>query len=262
MVTGLDRVTAANLPPFALQTPVFDPTPNDEGFNNTSGDETTVAGVQLLKGFRGPYLHLPPNQSAFRDGWANVNTDPTEDLWNYGWNVTPTADTLNVQTLGSDGQITLASDDPYRLDVGDTILASDWQTIVESWTVSLENVTGGTLDLTNGGVNPAPEFRMRLLVFVAGIWRQFTSNRQQVSSFQPGETGRVVFTFQADSSLTPNPVPGAAPLGRHLLVLMEDPNGTLHDNDDAVYLYNSAPLTAQVMFFPRTERPTIVLSLK
>lgn len=72
-------------------------------------DISGVSGT-LYGGWRGPYLFGTPEASGttFRDGWGTASVSPTN--YNDGWNVSlsgtaPDHDAMDVQSLGSDGQL-------------------------------------------------------------------------------------------------------------------------------------------------------------
>lgn len=266
--------------PFTL----FDPTPDpNTGLNNDDGDEIFLTAPEhlLSKGFRGvpvvgppahyrgAYLQLPagrgkfyydPDADKFRDGWGTtanklandegvimINgstpiSDNNSDTLGHGWYwaSTPSSsfgvDTLTIASVGSDGVPGQSSlSDPYDADVSELIGPDDWKINISSVTVEVFNNTGAALS--------GSHYRVSILAYDvrAGKWKRYTSSTVY-NSLSPIEPS--LFRFQ-NSSRDP-----FVPIGEHLVLLVDDPNGISHDIGDEVIDVAFANKAINVVFSP------------
>ncbi|MDR0843363.1 MAG: type II secretion system GspH family protein [Acidobacteriota bacterium] len=233
--------------------PIFDPTPDSEGYNNNDGDDVLLGAPrqQLMKGHRGTYLRGRNAAGEYRDGWGikitggasgkNCPAGPAgkgndDDTKNYGWCVTQDDDgtELYVDSYGMNG--TKNPDPPeenlyeYEDDVSmsEPVLKSDWTTDIAGYSVKVDNRSSGDI---------VGELRVALLVYdnkpsaTHGKWRQWISD--SVSGCPDGD--------EIDIEFPDDEIP--IPIGEHLLVLVRD---------DAPYQLPSGEyVTARVQFFPR-----------
>lgn len=242
LIDGIDPVTATPAVAYAAQPPVFDPTPDPSGFNNADDPVITLAEPRFLlaKGFRGPYVQTAPGTGLFRDGWGNVNPDPTTDAINHGWLFAfdPATGVLSLGSLGSDNLLnTVEPADVYQRDVVESLTAADWAHPVNTVAVNVQNNTGSEISGAN--------LRVSLLSYVNGRWRRFTSSTR-MENLPEGENA---FAFD----LPAPPGSPLVPLGQHLLVAVQDDDGTPHSADDALYEQTPGNRVARrISLFPRT----------
>lgn len=234
----------AGFEPYGLKDPIFDPDPDPDGFNN-GGAVMTLGNVaeKLVKGHRGGYLSMQPGDSEYRDGWGNWINDG-----NFGWTVAAIANSLTITSLGADGQ---SGGSDYNADISNAVAQSDWSIDISGWRVTVTNNSGGDI----------PNLRVSLLVYEnrspSPRWRRLTSAR--VLSLANGASAD--FTF-------PGPEAGLSsistliPMGQHLLVLVQDANGTPHDSDDMAYLIGGNRVTRHVNWFPRVVMPPAEMLIK
>lgn len=205
-----------------LQTPVLDSDPDaasglDDGINVAS-----LSKQKLEKGWR-PALHTPPGAAGFGDGWRAAGSAP-----NYTWQLAGTPADLSITSLGKDGA---AGGSGYAADMSDTVAPAAWGSEIAGLTVRLSNQSGADI---------ASRLRASLLVFVnsasGGKWKRYSSNDTLCldgdGDDQVGGSpclSAVTLTFPAGG------YPGGAyastrvPLGRHLLVLVQDTDASAHN---------------------------------
>lgn len=156
------------LDPYGPQNPIFDATPTD-GFNDGI-DETALVGpgLQLFKGWRGPYLVARPGEKGiYRDGWGNRDPDENHDELDFGWFAdlaTDAADAnMSIISWGRDGvpESAVPAETHYDEDIGIEISANDWMVpIGEGWRVKIHNGTAEPIILGAGSC-----LRASLLVY-------------------------------------------------------------------------------------------------
>ncbi len=164
----------AKFDPYQSQQPIFDPIPDDDGYNNGGGTTLSAAQEGLVKGWRGSYLPLvSSNGSAYYDGWSGSAPAP-----GFGWQVAVVTaeEDLTITSLGRDGAAGSAVP-PYDDDLFVAIDTNDWMVDTKNWAVTIANNSGADIDIT------APAcLRLSLLVYrnkdtanTAGRWRRLTS---------------------------------------------------------------------------------------
>lgn len=263
---------------FGLQSPLFDPQPGSDGFNN--GGELSITwnnNEKLFKGYSsGAYLALPPgSEDKYRDGWGNVGSvsgtsidcpsfsgegsdlgsDKEDD--NHGWCVTldttggtSTANELYIDSYGSDGELGEVAGNDFTFDVLQSIKSGDWTQDVQGWTVKITNQSGSTI--SNHGVS--------LLVY--GIrtdgtpgWKRLSTN--EVSSLNDGDSADLTFLESSLSTISP-----FVSIGQHLLTVFEDNNNTPHDSagetPDLTVFIPARRITKRIDFFSHTVLPSTV----
>lgn len=143
----LTRPEGATL--FGMLAPVFDPAPDTvTGLNRPEKAESgKVSGVYLPKGWRGPYVELPPGATTMRDGWANRDADDVSDAANFGWDAQPpvaAGSPLRVSSRAADGLSDASIPaNPFAADVSMVIPASHWRTDITDWPVTLSGKPSG-----------------------------------------------------------------------------------------------------------------------
>jgi len=181
--TDCDDTTGANseMQDYALLAPIYDPTPDADGFNNSSGDEQSLdsANEKLAKGFRPVYFAASVGDE-FRDGWGNEVTDTTEDNNNFGWQRTETPEgKVTYTSFGRDNvdstTAAYVQEEPQDMDLSMTMEPSDWELSKDAViTINVTNNSDKAIKVNDGLV--APEFTVVLLEFVngedRGYWRQ------------------------------------------------------------------------------------------
>lgn len=251
--------------------PVFDPIPDATGYNNGTETLLTAENEILLKGWRGPYLQVPPSTVAgiqYLDGWGRQGPAP-----DFGWNVTETVTDVDISIEsygrdGADGSITPPFDDDLTIDID----SNDWRVDMKDFSVDITNSTGADI-VTSGGVC----LRATLLIYrnqtVAGTdgrWRRLTSECVEgptpsstnscldgdgdglVSGVACLETKPVLFTEgDYDDGAGVSIVQDMnVPQGRHLLLLvLDDENLQKHDGAPV-------PCTSTSGVCPSTDRTT------
>jgi len=240
---------------FAVRPPVFDPTPGAAGLEDASGDEIELDEPveQLGKGWRGPYVQPPPAPGArrYRDGWGNVNPDATEDAANHGWSLTfdDPADsaTMTLTSLGADGKSGGGED--FETDLAMTVAEADWAVRLNGWSLTVKNTRA----------QPVGDLRVALLIFANGTWRRVTTDEK--ITVQANDQSTITFAF-TESEV--DEAKDRAPIGEHLLVLVEDQNNTLGDGETPYPDPGTAGnlrVTRRVKFFARTSLPEPLLRI-
>lgn len=191
-------------------------------------DGTALTGLPLWKGWRGPYVTLPPStdpsNARFRDGWGNLSA--TDDDLHHGWNdLDPAAAPFEVVSFGADGS---TGGTGYDADVAVQLADSDWQVPLGGWTVDVLNTSGSQVDV-----------RVSVLVYKNGSWSRETSTQDQVL-----HTETRTLTFST----------GSVPLGRHLLIVVDASGST-----ETPY---TPYVTRPVDFWPRTNLPGLTLEVR
>ncbi len=193
---------------------------------------TLPAAHALPKGWRGPYVALPPGADArFRDGWGNVSRDaggdpdPAADASQHGWGFELDANSLAIESRGADGLPGDAGETPYDADLPVAIASGDWRVDLSGWSVDLRNATGST----------RTGLYVRLLVYAydATDGHAWTAHDTGTVDLADATTGSA--TFPADTLV---------PVGRHLLVVV--------DGDDEPFGHPGSYVTRQVAFAPRS----------
>lgn len=267
------ELVASSRDAFGAKTPLFDPTPEADGYD-TADDSTRIGltAYPLLKGYRGPYLDLAPGSSAFRDGWSN-GAGNAADL-NYGWAFTAfdatTSTPLQVTSLGRDGQADLVTPtDPYDADVAVRITDSDWRTdLVGGLSVRLRGKAPGWFSVSllvydNTGTSSNP----------TGRWRRYSTAPLPIASLStPSTCGQlsngqgyldgttecsVTLTFPAGGGYGSPGIDTRVPYGRHLLVLVNNTGAAHSYTVSSVTTYVAAP----VDFHRRSVPATITLEV-
>jgi len=218
----------------------------DFGIKSPAVGSVTLPG--LPKGWRGPYLTLPPAGASasvrFRDGWGNVSRDAsgdpdtTADATEHGWDFSLAGGALTVTSHGADGLPGDAGETAYDGDVIVTIGAGEWRVDVEGWSVDVRNATGQSRDLV-----------VAILVYEydatnGSTWRQYDSETVAVAD---GTTASLVFQAGGDR---------VVPVGRHLLVVIED------DADDEPYRNGDATYTTRQVAFGARALPAVELAIR
>lgn len=238
-------VDSGTLVGWSAHSPLFDPQPDDEGWND-GGEVSLDADTQLLwKGLR-RHLEATPGASDYRDGWGNVAIDGDDDS-NYGWLFARVDDALTIGSLGADNATGNSSAMGYGDDLQVTLAAEDWSVALAGWSVSVTNATA--VDLNE-------RLCASLLVFdnTAGgaRWRRYTS----------ACTDAIAAGAQAELAFSAAGMPGTdlsparIPQGEHLLVLVADSDTTAHNGaSDALFLVDGEPVTQRLSFYAGAARP-------
>ncbi|MEJ2423795.1 MAG: prepilin-type N-terminal cleavage/methylation domain-containing protein [Candidatus Thiodiazotropha sp.] len=244
----------ADFLPYELQTPVFDPTPDGNGFNNNSGDEENLGNARLWKGFRPVYLPDLIGDS-FRDGWGSQGsagsadcpdegvTSEYSDAWNHGWCVVLESERITWKSYGRDGldEVTAAYADPapYDDDLSLTLEEGEWAQPVTTLTINVTTGTGVTISSSSSNLAVA------LVEFVNGQGRQYW--RQTFSApaaYSIPNSSTESFTLTLNQPL---------PVGRHTLVLIS------HDGTGPTELI-SPDWTTTIEVFPFTGLPSSTIN--
>jgi len=246
---------------FAEMSPVFDPVPDGNGFNNGPGtQEITLNGAteKLYKGFRSSYVDAEPASGEFRDGWGNTSAIETEDTANFGWQVTVDSATdvaaaFTVVSLGKDGS---SGGTEYAQDMTLEVHASDWKNN-SAFAVTVVNYTGTDINLTAPRVS-----RLALLVYVNGSgWKRIDSSDS--FSCLDGDGDGLVAAVPCANSVALNFAVGTdIPVGRHLLLLVDDPDGTVQTADDTAFLNGGNRVTDILTFNTRSVPQSVVLAIR
>lgn len=255
--TGFDTV--------ALRAPLFDPDPDATTGINNGGTEVALnaPGQQVFKGHRNAYIAIPTPGSGYRDGWGG------------DWQVVATP--FSITSLGADGAAGGAG--LYDTDLSLAIAATDWLVDIAGWQVTLTNTTGTDIAVTApGGIY------VSLLEYIndadsvnAFNWKRYSTNA--VNCLDGSGDGLVngvgcnataTLTFPAQGS-SPGEVAWSTGVaqGRHLLLVVQDDDSAPHNGSPGEQLYctapcntGGAPVTQQVSFYGRVERPTVTLMIK
>ncbi len=250
--------------------PLFDPAPDTNGYNN--GGETTLnqAQNQFMKGFRGSYL-VGSAGGTYRDGWGtrlspgatlkncptlpsgSTNSGSDLDSDNHGWCVTLYNDGLYVDSYGKDGE-NGGNDFESDMAMGEPVLAGDWRINLSGAGVRIVNQSGADLSFSTA-------VRASLLIFHNGAsatWRRITSG-VAADTCLDGDGDGLCGGAPAPRETTATLPAENVPAGEHLLVLVADPDGTAHNADDSLY---AGPVTARVKFFSRGGVPDLVLIIR
>jgi prepilin-type N-terminal cleavage/methylation domain-containing protein len=229
---------------FGAQSPLFDPVPAANGINN--GDEVTLGAANeiLLKGYL-PALRLPTGGGGYFDGWGNRGPAPND-----GWSVAADSAHFQSTSLGADGA---AGGSDYAQDMPDDVVQEDWTQTLAGWTVTLTNRSGA--DITTPSA-----LRVSLLVYVNDAdavnpfnWWRITSDPIPGGTFSDGAS--VTATFPTSGT--------RVPIGEHLLVAVNDPDGASHTSDDTPFLNaDGTRVTGHAAFFPGTTRPVVELTIR
>ncbi|GHT90541.1 hypothetical protein FACS1894101_3120 [Betaproteobacteria bacterium] len=229
--------------------PVYANSLDSECRATSGGTAITDDAARLMKGHRGNYLNGKAHNGVFRDGWGNVARH--DDADHFGWQVAESAEkTLEITSLGADnlrdadapaGERTEA-----ELDQRSVIAANDWLIDLEGWRVTLKNV--GAADITG-------DFALALLVFengnAGGRWTQFmTTGSDCPTTLAAGESCVLSFGNKCAAGKTR---PAKAPLGRHLLVLLDG---------NAPYALSGKKSFTQLSLYPDADRPDITLEIR
>ncbi|MHC4939065.1 MAG: prepilin-type N-terminal cleavage/methylation domain-containing protein [Planctomycetota bacterium] len=203
----------------------------------------TVSLPGLPKGWRGPYVALPPRtalgDAAFRDGWGNVsrgasgNPDATADALHHGWDdLDPSAEPFVLRSLGADGAAGDSGETDFDKDISLDLAATAWSVDLAGWSVDIKNPTSTDRDLA-----------VAIVVFRSdasgGSW-----SRHDTATVKIVASSTASLTFPADS---------VVPCGRHLLVVV-DGSGPFANSD-------STFSTRQVALRPRT-LPEVTLVIR
>ena len=237
----------ANWKTQAALAPIFDPKPDTKSCENNGdngNDEISLvdSSALLVKGHRGNYLGGAAFNGRFRDGWGNESSTG-DDASNFGWIVKPDsgARSLTITSLGADNVANDPNASDFTADVARTISSGEWLVPIGGWSVGVANYSG--VDIA------AKKFSASLLVFhndgttSRGHWRRYST---AVSSVCLDGTGDgLVAGVPCPQSVTLSFTAGCfpddkaaghdmIPQGRHLLVLVSDPDGVPWNNDDSV----------------------------
>ncbi|HLA31604.1 MAG TPA: prepilin-type N-terminal cleavage/methylation domain-containing protein [Pseudomonas sp.] len=260
----------------AVQSPLFDPKPDDTSCANDGGETAlTDAAAQLVKGHRGDYLGGLSFNGHFRDGWGNQSA--SDDAANSGWSVAydDTSKALSLVSLGTDN--TTGGDD-FAADIGTTISATDWLLPISGWTVTAKNAQLGdattTLDILPGKLS------VSLLVFAndssgTGKWLRYaTASLSCMDGNGDGIVNGAACSRTASAVFTDGCMPGESvvgkgriPQGRHLLLLTDNGvDGAPWTADDKIHssitLTGSSPIFAQVDAIAARNLPTVTLEIR
>lgn len=236
-----------------LKTPVFDAIPDaSTGLNNDASDTLIdTSAAKLVKGWRSDYLLAPPGaMGVFRDGWGTPGAAP-----NHGWGVDSSlANSISITSLGKDG---VAGGTDYAADMTSAIESAHWSSVVASLKVRVVNRVG--IDLGMGATTQTDgrqRLRISLLVYEngsAGRWKRYTSELPCLDGTGDMVVGTTTTTVCADTITVSFSSDGCdnttnctyassrLPLGRHLLLVVKDPDGFAHTTDDTPYLYGTTP---------------------
>lgn len=232
----------------AAQQPVFDATPNSSSGYDDGVDVQTLTGdaERLLKGWRVGYLHAQPGSAVFKDGWG------------HDWAAVVVAGELKVTSPAKNGVFN-AADTGYDKDMEDKVLQSNWSSTVAGLTVLIRN---------QSGIDYVGRLRASLLVFensgTGARWKRYTSdaltcldgtgnglvdhdNNVGTPEVPCGHEAMLTFPLGGYPHTGVGYSDTRVPLGRHLLVLVRDPDGTAHSLDDAPYPGAATPVSRQIV---------------
>lgn len=236
----------------SVQTPVFDAQPNALTCANNGSEyanpfgPTADVNALLVKGHRGDYLGGMAFNSHFRDGWGNIDPTPSVDAVNSGWNLSNSAGTLSITSLGTDNA-TGGTD--FAADIGLTINPADWLIQLQGWTVTVTNMAGD--------INTPKYFSASLLVFhnttIGGEWRRYSTPIVSTSCLDGNGNGtvdddanagtpeiacpaKISFSFAANCKAGDGTSGNSSiPQGRHLLVITSHTGTALWDGSDSPF---------------------------
>lgn len=170
----------------------------------------------LPKGWRGPYVVLPPSgdpsDPRFRDGWGNVsrdlagNPDALADATQHGWVFALSASNdLTVTSYGADGLSGDAGETAFDADLSVRMAESDWRVDLAGWSVRVRNTTAADETVY-----------VAVLVYeydpTDGVdGHKWTSCNSDPVTVTAGAEGDAVF-----------PADRKVPVGRHLLVVVDN----------------------------------------
>jgi prepilin-type N-terminal cleavage/methylation domain-containing protein len=238
-----------------VQTPVFDTQPDAPSCANNGGEYTNPFGATpdanalLVKGHRGDYLGGMAFNGHFRDGWGNVDPTPSVDTLNSGWNVSNSAGTLSITSLGTDNA---TGGTEFAADIKQTITPTDWLIPLQGWTVTVSNISGSDINITK-------KLSVSLLVFhntsSGGEWRRYSAPIVSTVCLDGNGNGTVdhdgdlgvttpeitcptklSFSFAANCKAGDGSSgPTSIPQGRHLLLVTSHAGSTLWDGSDSPF---------------------------
>jgi prepilin-type N-terminal cleavage/methylation domain-containing protein len=268
---------------YGVISPLFDPAPDINGFND--GGETALSQVQnqLLKGHRSYYL-TGSTSGGYRDGWGtkrdttgSASIDcPTVpggsgallgndvDADNHGWCVSLFNDGLYVDSYGMNGEPgTTGIDYEQDIPMSEPVLAGDWQINLAGASARIINQSGADIDFSATSTN----VRASLLVFESGSggrWRRMTTDIALDACLDGDGDGLCGTPPMPAPRETTATLPAAnVPAGEHLLVLVSDPDGIEHTSDDSLYVDGTGqPVTGRVKFFSRGGVPYLALRIR
>ena len=250
----------AGLAPRGVLRARFDRSPVSSDCSSEGGDVVDVAGEggMLVKGHRGDYLAGLAVNGVLRDGWGNRSAG--DDALNFGWRVTAASGSLAVTSLGAHNEVGNGSTE-WDADRGFSLDAGSWTSPLGGWTVRLVNRSGA--DVVAG------TWRASLLVFrndaTGGRWLRYTSTPFTATLLAPLASGTATALAFAPTGCHPGDVINAAaaliPAGRHLLVLVQDSDGTPHNGTDGVH-NPAAPSVTPVSVFAATQLPDAELVIR
>lgn len=267
--THLDNLTnnANSLVAVDLQIPKFDPQPDAVTGENNGGEiDLFAANEKLEKGWRVAYLHASPESSgAFRDGWGNKNglaSPALDDARNFGWQLNAST-SLTVTSLGKDNKDAAngGGSASFNAEIVDTVQSADWSVEIAGLAVRIKSKPGADF---------VGKLRASLLVFEnrsgAAKWKRYTTDTVTcldgtgnglADHDNNGVTPEVPCPNEATLIFPTGGYPGGSygstrvPTGRHLLVLVSDPDGTAHNTDDIPYLdTNSNRISRPITCYP------------
>jgi len=200
------------------------------GLKQPEFNASITLSAGLPKGWRGPYVALPPSGDLstvrFRDGWGNVSRDAggdpdtTLDAAHHGWNdLDPSATLFAITSFGADGATGDAGETDFDGDLSVAIAPGEWQVDLSGWSVELQNATASDATLF-----------VALLVYENGGWTRH-------------DTGAVAVIADATES-SAFPADTLVPIGRHVLVVVDD-------GDKEPFGHSANQFTRQVAFPPR-----------
>lgn len=105
----------------------------DRTLHAFDSDRDTIVDVQLTSGWNGPYLQLGAGQSDVVDGWGTEFT------------FLPGIGSLNITSLGSDGDSTLP-EDGYREDLSVSVQSTDYLGTLVLRLFAIDNQNGSRVD--------------------------------------------------------------------------------------------------------------------
>lgn len=232
--------------------PAFDPQPNAEGLNDGGETSLTASGETLDKGWVAGRLQTAPGSpNKFQDGWGTKTgvATPPLDPANDGWQWNPSVSGLTVSSLGKDGKDTSngGGSSVYDADMPLSIDLNDWTAPLSSISVRIK----AAADFSGSYL------RVSLLVFrndAGARWRRYTTTTNTVTCLDgtgdgqaggaPCAASEAVLTFAPHAYTAPWNT--RIPIGRHLLVLIQDTDDTVHNgSSDAPYTGASSTRVTQ-----------------
>lgn len=245
----------------AVQSPLFDPKPDDASCANDGGETTlTYPAAQLVKGHRGDYLGGLSFNGTFRDGWGNQSA--SDDTSNFGWSVAfdDSSKALSLASLGTDNA---AGGSDFAADIGLTVAAADWLLPLGGWTVTIRNSRSQDI--------PANQLSLSLLVFVNGTgggqWLRYATS-PLATCLGTGIGCTTSATLAFTDGCKPGVVisgQGRLPQGRHLLALTwNGSDATPWTADDALTqaTYLPTAVFAQIDAVAGRNLPALTLDIR